>query len=172
MARLACLLFCLSGLVAVAQEPSIAWEPDLRLTWQNFRGTPPASKRIAATTASGISYQYNARWNGEGYVLDLQVETLFYPEKSWYHPEVCTAVTLSHEQLHFDITEWFARKFRQRLSGRVFGENVKAEVRRIFEETNRELSEFQDRYDRETDFSRSPEAQEKWNREMAGRLRK
>ena len=158
--------------MVVAQEPSLAWNPQLRLSWEDFRGRPPESKRIAATTASGISYQYNARWNGEGYVLDLHVETLFYPEKSWYHPEVCTAVTLSHEQLHFDITEWFARKFRQRLTGRVFGENLKAEVRRIFEETNKELSDFQDRYDRETDFSRNPEAQEKWNREMAGRLRK
>lgn len=171
MARLALWIFCFIGLVSTAQEPGIAWEPGLRLTWEYFRGKPPASQRIAATTASGISYQYNARWNGDGYVLDLQVETLFYPEKSWYHPEVCTAVTLSHEQLHFDITEWFARKFRQRLSGRVFGENVRAEVRRIFEETNRELSEFQDHYDRETDYSRNREAQETWNRQMAERLR-
>lgn len=145
------------------EQPAIRWEPGLRLGWSDFRGQPPAGKRIAASTASGISYSYTARGSADGYELEFVVDTFFYPEKSWYHPELCDARVLSHEQLHFDISELFARRLRTRLRQTRFSGRVKAEVRQIFNEVNRELSEFQDRYDRETDFSRNPQAQLAWN---------
>ena len=151
-------------------EAAIRWEPGLRLTWSDFRGHPPSSKRIAATTASGLSYSYTARGGPDGYELDFSVDTFFYPDKSWYHPELCDARVLSHEQLHFDISELFARRLRTRLRQGSFTGRVKAEVRGIFAEVNRELSEFQDRYDRETDFSRNPEAQLAWNSALAKQL--
>lgn len=151
-------------------EDAIRWHPETRLTWGDFRAEPPESRRIAATTASGISYSYNAAGSGGRYTLDYQVDTYFYPDKSWYHPESCDEVVLSHEQLHFDISELFARKFRKRLEEGVFTGNVKAEVRRIFADINRELSEFQNRYDRETDFSRNRAAQFQWNEAIAGML--
>lgn len=152
------------------EEPAIRWEPGLELSWSDFRGTPPESRRIAATTASGISYAYNATWNGLGYVLDLEVEAHFYPEKSWYHPEICDQGVLAHEQLHFDITALFARRLRARLESRVYGDDLQAEVRHMFAEVNRELAAFQERYDRETDFSRDPEAQGRWGQEVAALL--
>jgi len=154
------------------EEAVIRWEPDLRLAWADFRGVPPAGKRIAATTASGLSYSYTARGGPDGYELDFTVDTFFYPDKSWYHPELCNARVLSHEQLHFDISELFARRLRRRLSQTGFSGRVKAEVRKIFEQVNQELSEFQDRYDRETDFSRNPEAQQAWNQAMSKLLSK
>jgi len=77
---------------------------------------------------------------------------------------------LSHEQLHFDISELYARRLRRRLQTAEFTDRVKAEVRQIFAEVNRQLSEFQDRYDGETDFSRNREAQLAWNRAVARML--
>ena len=145
------------------EEPAIRWEPGLRLAWSDFRGQPPAGKRIAATTARGISNRYTARGSAAGYELEFEVDTFFYPEKSWYHPELCDARVLSHEQLHFDISELFARRLRTRLRQTHFTGRVKAEIRQIFNEVNQQLSEFQDRYDNETDFSRNPEAQLAWN---------
>lgn len=153
------------------QEPSVRWEPGLRLSWADFKGPAPESKRVAATTASGLSYHYTARGSGSRYEIDFTVDTFFYPEKSWYHPELCDALVLSHEQLHFDISELFARRLRNRLRSAEFTDRVKAEVRQIFAEVNRELSEFQDRYDRETDFSRNREAQLAWNQTIARMLR-
>ena len=162
----------LAWIGASAQEDDgMRWEPDFRLSWSDFRGTPPQSKRIAATTASGISYNYRTSSASGGYVLDFSVDTYFYPEKSWYHKDICDSVVLNHEQLHFDISELFARKMRRNLSGRVFGDNVRAEVRRIFAEINSQLRDFQNRYDRETDFSRNREAQVAWNRAIARMLR-
>jgi hypothetical protein len=149
------------------EEAVIRWEPGLRLAWADFRGAPPAGKRIAATTASGLSYRYTARGGPDGYALDFTVDTFFYPDKSWYHPELCDTRVLSHEQLHFDISELFARRLRSRLRQTAFSGKVRAEVRKIFEQVNRELSEFQDRYDGETDYSRNAEAQLAWNRAVA-----
>ncbi len=155
----------------VAQEAdAIRWHPEFRLAWSDFRATPPASTRIAATTASGISYSYRANGTGGRYTLDFEVDTFFYPDKSWYHPESCDEVVLSHEQLHFDISELFARKFRKRLQDGVFTGDVKTEVRSLFTDINRELSEFQERYDRETDYSRDREAQMQWNAIIADLL--
>lgn len=152
------------------EESAIRWEPGVSLAWSDFRGRPPASKRIAATTASGLSYSYTARGGPNGYELDFAVDTFFYPDQSWYHPELCDSLVLSHEQLHFDISELFARRLRARLRQTRFSGKVKAEVRKIFAEVNQELSDFQDRYDRETDFSRNAEAQLAWNRVLADLL--
>ena len=163
------LLFLLFG--GISQEKdAIAWQPDRKLSWADFKGVPPGSKRVAATTASGISYSYTTTGSRGLYRLDYEVTTYFYPYQSWYHRELCDSVVLSHEQLHFDISELYARRMRERLGRQTFGPNVRAEVRRIFKELNRELSEFQDRYDQETDFSRDREAQARWNASIAKRL--
>jgi hypothetical protein len=166
------LFLFLAGLPALqAQEDDgIPWDSGRRLSWSDFQATPPESQRVAATTASGISYSYSTRGTPGNYRLDYKVLAYFYPERSWYHPEICDSVILSHEQLHFDISELFARKMRDALGRRTFSKNVRAEVRQIFSEINRELSEFQDLYDRETDFSRNREQQATWNRRISKML--
>ncbi len=166
---LVCLACSLS--LQAQQEPSLRWKPGLRLSWADFKGQPPVSQRVAAITASGLSYRYTASGDGDRYEIDFTVDTFFYPEKSWYHPGLCDALVLSHEQLHFDISELFARRLRRRLSSARFTDRVKSEVRKIFDEVNRELSEFQDQYDRETDYSRNREAQLAWNKSIARLLR-
>ncbi|MFZ9004644.1 MAG: DUF922 domain-containing protein [Robiginitalea sp.] len=167
-----CLLLLLFPVItAVSQEKdAIPWQPDRKLSWADFKGTPPESKRVAATTASGINYTYTTTESEGLYKLDYEVVTYFYPYQSWYHTELCDSVVLSHEQLHFDISELYARRMREMLGRQTFGPNVRAEVRRIFKQLNQELSEFQDRYDRETDFSRDREAQAHWNAAIARRL--
>ena len=152
------------------EDNAFAWEAGSQLTWADFRGVPPGDKTVAATTASGISYSFKTRGLPGQYTLDYEVIAYFYPEKSWYHPELSDAVVLMHEQLHFDITELFARKMHKILSGRTFSGNVRGEVRQIFSKINKELKAFQDRYDLETDFSRNWEAQEQWNKRIAKRL--
>lgn len=165
-------LFFLSAGSLFAQEDAILWRAENALQWGDFRAAPPAGKKVAATTASGLSYNYSAKGVGGKYKLDFQVDAFFYPDKSWYHPDLVDSVILSHEQLHFDISELYARKFRKILSQRVFSENVREEVKELFAEINRELSLFQDRYDLETDFSRNRGAQLEWNARISRELGK
>src|SRR5690606_15269872 len=99
-----------------------------------------------------------------------RVTAYFYPGQSWYRPELCNDNTLAHEQLHFDISELFARKMRDRLEDTTFSGDVKAEVRKIYRDILAELKAFQARYDRETDYSRNRGKQGEWNLRIAQAL--
>ncbi len=164
-----CILF--APLVCLGQEEApIAWDPQRKLSWSDFRGTPFKTAWAAATTASGISYEYTGKETEAGFELEFRIVTYFYPDKSWYQPKLCDEHVLSHEQLHFDISELYARKFRRQLSDKTFSKNAKAEVKAIYNKVLTELSAFQSRYDHETNYSRDPEKQLAWTRMIAEAL--
>ncbi|MEM7380630.1 MAG: DUF922 domain-containing protein [Bacteroidota bacterium] len=171
--KYAFLLFLCLGFFLRGQEyETILWSRDYRLSWSDFKGKVPDSPRAAATTASGISYEFSTVSNKKGkYELDYTVSTFFYPNKSWYQPKLCDEVILGHEQLHFDISELFARKMRRLMDEASFTENVKNEVKAIYRKINEELAAFQQMYDRETNFSRDREKQAEWNEKIAKALR-
>lgn len=153
------------------QEETILWEKDRRLTWEDFKGTPN-NNRAAAITASGLTYRFSTvKKDNQVVRVDFKVSSFFYPQKSWYIPAICDSITLKHEQLHFDITEVFAEKFRKRLAKTTFTNNVKAEVKIIYDEINVALQKFQNKYDLETDFSRNRENQANWNQKIDSLLR-
>ena len=153
------------------EEEIIEWSPDVTLTWKDFKGRVPANPGAAATTASGISYEFSSTGTRDRMELDFKVNTFFYPHKSWYRPELCDTLILSHEQLHFDISELFARKMRTALASSTFTHNVKAEVRSIYKATLRELNDYQNHYDRQTNFSRDKEQQLLWNKKIKEALK-
>ena len=166
------LFFIFSACFCFSQEieESILWSPNKRLSWKNFEGKVPPDAVPAATTASGVSYKYSANLLHYEVELDFEVSAFFYPRESWYKPEVCDDNILQHEQLHFDISELYARKMRFRLERTAFSENVKQEIRDIYREILKELEDFQDQYDWETNFSRNSEAQQEWNARIAEAL--
>lgn len=151
-------------------EETIPWRSDRKLSWSDFKGKVPLDAVAAAITASGISYSYSANLLHHEVDLDFEVKTFFYPNESWYKPAICDSIILSHEQLHFDIAELYARKMRLKLERTSFSENVKQEIRVIYKGILKELSDFQERYDWETDFSRNREAQLEWNARIAEAL--
>ena len=151
---------------------TIAWSPENKLTWEDFKGEAPNNARASATTASGISYQFSTNASSSEIELDYLVSTFFYPNKSWYQPSLCDSLILSHEQLHFDISELYARKMRNRLASSSFTQNVKAEVKQIYKEVLEELEEFQNLYDDQTNFSRDLEQQLIWNNKIEEALNK
>lgn len=172
MQRLFSILIFTMALSAWGQDyETILWSSGHRLSWADFKAKPATPSRAAAITASGISYQFSTMQNNGNFELDYTVSTYFYPNKSWYQPEVCDEVILSHEQLHFDISELFARKMRRLLAATKFTKNVKAEVKTIYRQINQELAEFQNLYDDETNFSRDREKQIIWNKKISEALK-
>ncbi len=150
------------GFQPVQERDTIPWTREHRLNWSDFKGKPTNS-RAAAVTASGITYQFSSMSKGDDVILDFEVSTHFYPHKSWYQPELCDDVILGHEQLHFDISELYARQMRKRLRETRFTQHVKAEIKAIYKEITVALNDFQNRYDEETNFSRNREQQQLWN---------
>jgi FtsZ-binding cell division protein ZapB len=160
-------VFCFSF---VAEEPSIKWREGHRLTWKDFRGTPDESVSAAAITASGITYEMDALLKNNKVMVNCKVEAFFYPKKSWYRERQVNETVLAHEQLHFDITELYARKLKKAIDATVFTENVKEEIRKLYEGINNELTAFQDTYDEETNYSRNREEQLRWQERIGKAL--
>jgi hypothetical protein len=152
------------------EEEALEWDAGRRLTWHDFRGKPMKTAWAAATTASGISYEYSGEEKDGRFELQFKVLAHFYPEKSWYQPRLCDELVLSHEQLHFDISELFARKMRKEMGETRFTGNAKAEVKAIYKRIIQELSAFQSRYDHETNYSRDREKQLHWNNSIKDAL--
>jgi hypothetical protein len=162
----------LTSFVASQDYETIPWNSKRKLTWNDFQGKIPVNNRAAATTASGITYRFSTSGTRDNIEVDFKIDTFFYPAKSWYDPSLCDEVILSHEQLHFDISEIYARKMKKRLANESFTySNVKSRVKTIYKEIMQELDAYQNQYDAETNFSRDREQQLIWNKKINDALR-
>ncbi len=83
----------LGALNAQEEYETIAWSEDRKLTWEDFKDKAPKNAIAAATTASGITYQFSTSGTKDKMVLDYEVSTFFYPNKSWYQPQLCDSLT-------------------------------------------------------------------------------
>tara|TARA_R110002049_G_scaffold40547_3_gene123301 strand:- start:1479 stop:2009 length:531 start_codon:yes stop_codon:yes gene_type:complete len=161
------LVLCLILNLGFGQEDEVLpWSFGKKLSWADFKGRPSAISNAAAITASGITYSFSAQGTADKMELDFEVSSYFYPKKSWYKPQLANPTVLGHEQLHFDITEVYARKLRQELAKTKFSKNAKAEVKEIYRNILKELNDFQSKYDSETNFSRDTVQQLIWNKKI------
>jgi hypothetical protein len=142
-------------------ETRIEWSADRKLTWDDFKGKPDLENHpyALALTNSGFGYESAKTWSQTG---DLFVESVFNTRESWVLPEGRNDYVLRHEQIHFDISEIYARRLRKALSDA----NVKAKdvtrVQQIFEEVFKEMQKRQKTYDSETYSGDKIETQKNW----------
>ncbi|MGY4706167.1 DUF922 domain-containing protein [Candidatus Bipolaricaulota sp. J31] len=162
----------------------VPWEEG-RLSWDHFRGTPPPD---AGGEAAQISYEiryrcvYEAVPTGNVFLarpVELAVELVLIPERSWVRPWAMTPEVLRHEQAHFDIAEVYRRLLELSLSdlsstGRSPEEAIarlKALAAVVFREMEVRMDRVQRLYDEETSHGRDPQAQREWERRIARWLR-
>jgi len=160
--RILLLLCCL--VFVQNDEPVLSWNESYKLTWQDFKAKPNSNESAVAITASGITFGFSIRQTDKNEVVSFssEVHAHFYPEQSWYKIEQVDNHILGHEQLHFDITELYARKFKYSISQVKLSNNVRRDLKKIHNDINTELSQMQNKYDTETDYSRNFESQSKW----------
>lgn len=144
------------------QEPVMEWSPQTRLSWEDFRADPEAGTDAAATTVSALSYSFQGYMKGSQLIYEYDVKALFFPEKSWVRPELKDDELLLHEQLHFDITAWYAIKLRRAFDTITPVNDPKEMISAVYDRIRKELDSVQDHYDRETDFSRNTKEQLLW----------
>ena len=161
-ALILCSFYC-----AAQDQPVIIWNDSYKLSWSDFKDKADSSDRAVAVTASGITFGFSIK-QSDKQVIDFTTNVLthFYPEQSWFKVKEADAHVLGHEQLHFDITELYARKFRQRISELKVSNAIDGQLKRLHETIKRELTSKQDAYDAETDYSRNIEQQAKWLMEI------
>jgi hypothetical protein len=152
---------------------AIPWSADRRLTWEDFRGVPPAAPGDEGARTA-YSLFHGARCAGTRFEFDVIAAVL--PRESWVTPTVLQNPALSlrslrHEQTHFDLTEVHARRMR-----RFFRELVKPcgrseiELHALADRFTREEALAQQRYDDETNYGRMAERQADWNAEAARQI--
>lgn len=144
------------------EEGQIYWNEDVGLSWDDFRGTPDYNASNAAVTASGISHGFSASIKGDKVSYTSKVDCYFHPNLSWYKKELGDDNLLAHEQLHFDISELYARKLRKRIEEFRFTLNLQEEMDTLYDNALKELKEFQAQYDNESDYSRNIPKQRDW----------
>lgn len=109
--------------------------PYRTLSWSDFKGKP--EKGALATTCSGIVIEGN------------KTVAIFYPYESGTLTNDVAA--LRHEQLHFDITQMYARKIK-------YGSDSKEAIK--------EWILLEDQYDKETNHGLNMEVQKKWEQKI------
>jgi len=146
------LLLLLLPFIPKAQfkENTIAWSPDKRLTWKDYDGEPDPGSDAAASTTTYLGIQYNVTNRVFGY----SIECSFSKNSSWGRHK--TAYILAHEQGHFDIAEYFARKLNMQMKNYQFNKSTyEKDLKKIYQD-------MQNQYDEETNHSIYKEKQVEW----------
>jgi hypothetical protein len=150
--------FFLSPLPGFAQNSQfIEWSPVKRLTWDDYLAKPSSLTDAAAITSTALGVEYHLKNNTLTYTITCR----FSKTNSWGRHK--TDYILQHEQGHFDITELFARKLAKELKEYKFDpRKYQDDVSKIYKKLMDEKEEYQNKYDKETDFSRNKEQQVEW----------
>ena len=157
----------------VAFEPSnkiltsktfIPWSAERPLQWSDFKGKPDNNTAEAALTASSIEFNYET--NGTN-LLRWTVNCKFFPDLSWSKKDNQSVSILKHEQLHFDITELYARLMRKRLMSEIKSIKDIPKFKSITSGVMFEWNEQENSYDTETQHSMNTARQQEWNQSVA-----
>ena len=166
-------LCLLLGLVVVLTTTStdtpdiIYWKDGHRLTWADFEGEPRFDyESISALTSSGIVHYKGCK---DGQII-YKVRAYFEKKESWVKAEALTKHHLTHEQLHFDITELYARKLRKALSTRQFVCGQEAEFEAFVAAQLEGWEHEQKAFDLLTRHSMDKEKQKDWYYKVAMEL--
>lgn len=153
-----------------APAPTIQWSATRPLTMADYLARPKPGEQLAASTSSDLKANAACR----DFVFTGTVQATFDPNTSWFRdPKNATPALLRHEQLHFDITEVYARIMRQKLA--VYATKVDCNklqpsfnnlTKLVYDVWDRE----QNRYDRETNHGLNTARQAFWEKDIQTRL--
>lgn len=140
-------------------EKTISWDTRRPLKISNFKGSTE-KRPFQAETYSTL--RYFAKPNPLSGKSVVVVESAFDCDLSYFIPSDRDSAVLGHEQLHFDITELYARKFRKMIVTETPRYKMfLADHERLFAAILKEWQLKQDEYDSEVYADRSKQA--KWN---------
>lgn len=136
--------------------------------WGDFKGRADRKSKYKALTQSVIMF-YSEYEDDQ---LKLVVDCFFDKKMSWVKKNAHNDILLKHEQIHFNITEIYARRLRKQYQCVDLNVNsVQKEVMKLFNKVSRNSAKRQKQYDKETNHSINKEAQTQWNRIIDNELK-
>ena len=169
-ALLALAVFSTSAAQAQANTAggTLHWSASRPLALADFKGRPRPAEAHAALTSATIVAQVACK-SGQ---FTGHVQAAFDPTTSWWRdPATMTPKLLRHEQLHFDITEVYARRLRQKLAAvRVPCAQLGSSFERLSKSVYAEWEKAEEQYDRDTNHGLKPEQQTQWEAQVQQQL--
>ena len=146
----------------------IAWTAQRKLTWADFKNQPTPADRLAALTSANIDVQVGC----QDFVFSSQVQAVFMPTESWVREATkASPDLLRHEQLHFDITELYARRLRQKLSQTQFDcQHLQPKFQNLTKAMFAEWQREEVRYDQTTNHGLNKVQQQFWETQVQQKL--
>ena len=97
------------------KDDFILWQENKKLKIQDFRAdnkdTIKVNRQQFLGAISAIRIEYSSFQRNKNSVPDFSIKTYFDPNESWMLLK--NDYVLQHEQIHFDLTELYARKMRK-----------------------------------------------------------
>lgn len=161
--------------------------PYRQLTWADFQGStaplgPEVAKIMSGVHVDPFDVEVEHRGGGSWVARAKNPRAYSYmdPALSGVRPAGNSEFVLAHEQLHFDISELYARKIRAALEEiEVEGDDpvrvrfdLEERLWRVRGELLAELSETQERYDRDCGRGKHKRKQKSWQKKIETQLRK
>ena len=113
-------IFFLIGFISLmsfsfVKDDFILWQENKKLKIQDFKAdnkdTIKVNRQQFLGAISAIRIEYSSFQRNKNSVPDFSVKTYFDPNESWMLLK--NDYVLQHEQIHFDLTELYARKMRK-----------------------------------------------------------
>jgi hypothetical protein len=148
----------------------IVWRDTERIKWSDFKYSTVDTFDFAeaAQISTSISYRYNVIND----IITFEIIALMHKENSWTTDTLSNDL-LEHEQLHFDLTELFARKMRKGVI--TLKSKGVIELTQYIDLINNLQTEYykeQRNYDEETMHGSNHTSQEIWNEKIRSELMK
>lgn len=150
-----------------ANKSLIFYNPAVKLTWNDFKGSPVVSSEAAAITNAGIGFKMMFESHDNKATLKILVNCNFSITDSWVKDGRRTPYILNHEQHHFDIAYIHALQFLQNLKAATYTmKDYSKVIEKIYSQCHVDLQTMQNAYDNETKNSQLADEQELWNKKI------
>lgn len=146
-------------------ENTIEWSKERKLTWFDFK-RKPASDNISFGAETNCILALKSNTVTLINKPKIKVTNSFYCDESWVKTKnLDNNALLEHEQMHFDLSEIYARKLRKIISeSKLNTFNLIKESNRLFYEYLALNKERQILYDKETNHGTDSLEQKKWKK--------
>jgi len=149
-------------------ENIIQWSENYKLRFCDFTQVAPLNSDSLGMSRTGVKYSIDLLDD----TLVFESTAFFDKNKSWIKQR--DSSTLNHEQMHFNLTEVYSRKLKERvqfsIKTNLKPEAIEAQIDSIFKLNQLELWKEQDLYDNIVKIAFNEEGQVFWNHKIDSSL--
>ncbi|MFM8431873.1 MAG: hypothetical protein ACKOA1_03660 [Bacteroidota bacterium] len=142
---------------------TILWSEDYKLKWSDFLGKDDKNSPYSAQSNCVYTLMTTPEYRTDTFLIRESIQPVLTRGASWVKKDALQDTLLMHEQLHFDICELYARKFRSDLARTQLGLlSFDRQINELFRKAVTEYGVRQSLYDRETEHGTISAEQIRW----------